>query len=101
MVVDVVRVFANVNGEQGLLLPVFERRRRVAGLFDSQRPVGILAILVVCVPRRSLIAAPVPAMQRKQIQRLAAQGWDQDLLLPSELRTIAIKLDAFNCWTEA
>jgi hypothetical protein len=48
-----------------------------------------------------LIAASVPAMRRKQIQRLAALGWDQDLLLPSELRTIAIKLDAFNCWTEA
>jgi hypothetical protein len=48
-----------------------------------------------------LIAAPVPAMQRKQIQRLVAQGREQDLLLPSQLRTVAIKLDAFNCWTEA
>jgi hypothetical protein len=37
----------------------------------------------------------MPAMWRKQIQRPAAQGWDQDLLLPSKWWTIAIKLDDF------
>jgi len=34
-------------------------------------------------------------MWRKQIQRLAAQGWDHGLLLPSEWLVIAIKLDEF------
>jgi hypothetical protein len=40
-------------------------------------------------------AASVPVMWCKQIQRLAARGWNHGLLPPSEWRTIVIKLDEF------